>query len=81
MLVIQAIKIAEGHYVAHSNMALSFISLTDVLIKEGESLFSANTHIFKVRELTFPKLQLAPWGQEPSLSYSLLTALNRVDST
>lgn len=43
LLIIQAIKIAVGHYVAHFDMALSFLSLTDVLIKEGQSLFSANT--------------------------------------
>lgn len=60
LLIIQAIKIAVGHYVAHFDMALSFLSLTDVLIKEGESLFSANTYIFKVEGITFPKLQLAP---------------------
>ena len=43
MLSIQALKIAVGHYVAHFDMLLSFMSLTDVLIKEEESLFSANT--------------------------------------
>lgn len=42
LLSIQAIKIAAGHYVVHFDVALSFITLTDVLIKGKESLFSAN---------------------------------------
>jgi hypothetical protein len=40
LLSVQAIKIAAGHHVAGFDMALSFITLTDVWIKE--SLFSAN---------------------------------------
>ena len=67
LLSIQALKIAVGHYVAHFDMLLSFMSLTDVLIKEEESLFSANTQVFKVGDVTFPKLQLGPQGQGPFL--------------
>ena len=42
LLSIQAIKIAAGHDVAHFDTALSFIPLTDVLIKGKDWLFSAN---------------------------------------
>lgn len=41
-LCIQAIKAAAGHDVAHFDTALSFIPLTDVLIKGKDWLFSAN---------------------------------------
>lgn len=47
-------------------MVVSFMSLTDVLIKEEESLLSANTHIFKVGEITFPEVRLVPQGQDHS---------------
>lgn len=77
----QAIKIALGHSVAHFDMALSFYESHRCLDQGEELLFSANTYIFKVREITFPRVQLVPEGREPLLSYSLVMALNTVAST